>query len=286
MSGRDLEDDEANELIRRWKEHGDRAALHALVVGHSKLLYSATYKVRGSLRVQDDALQEARLGFLRAVEKFDPTQGRFWNYAYTWAWSFVSRYVRHNHLVRVGGIGAQDDSAIRIAKATRQLLREGVQPTEWEISARSGLPLEKVFHVTGNATGRLYLDLYMVIGEDSHRLLVDNIADEDAPSLDETIPALRSFDERIENFMKLLDDRDLYIFDKRIWTQPSEMTLKEIGEKFGVSRERIRQLEAKLIRQLAGYFRDELIRLEVPGAEDITPWAPSKRSRCSAKTDE
>ncbi len=278
MSHDDLTDEETNELIRRWREHGDRDALQKIVKGHTKLLHAVIRKVGGMSRY-DDAYQEASIGLLRAIEKYDPKQGRFWHYAFTWARSFASRYVNNDHLVRVGGIGAQDRGHIHINKATRALLHEGIQPTEWALSERTGMSVEEVFHIRGNITGGLYVDLYRGLEEmDPGRqlLLIERLHNEHEVPLEEAVRSLSSFDERIENFMKLLDGRDLYIFDKRIWTQPPEMTLLEIGTEFGVSREWIRQIEERLIRQLAGYFRDDLIHMGIPGAKDIAPWPKRK----------
>ncbi len=269
----DLSDAETLVLLEKWRT-GDRSAANLIIAGHPRLVRRAVKK-GGGMRSFEDAAQEARLGVLRAITKFEAEKGRFWNYAYIWAVSFVRRWKVRDHLFRIGGVTAQTDDLIAVRKAEKELWKQGITPTATLVSEMTGIEHDVAYrYINGRDAG--VLDLYTVIGGDNHMLLMELVPDERVVSAEERCPSLPGFDTKVENFMKLLSRRELQIFDERMWSYPERNTLKAIGEDWGVSREWIRQMQEKIVEYMRSYFRKELIELGCEHGASMKPWSPEE----------
>lgn len=237
-------------------------------------------KAAHATKLFEDAVQEARLGVHRAAVKFDASKGeRFWSYAFIWAVSRARRLRATDHLIRMGGTLAEGDFIVQVAKAEQALRKLGEEPTATLVSEMTGIEYDIVFRcLAGRDSG--VLDLYSTRGGSGnsgiggHTLLMDLIPDERIPDPDEQLPSLPGFDQKVERFMKLLTRRELQIFDDRLWTVPERRTLKEIGDDWGVSRERIRQNEKAVIEYMRSYFSKELHELGYGHGASLKPWPP------------
>ncbi len=237
--------------MRRAKEELTRANLR-LVVHIAK-----RYRNRGLMF--GDLIQEGNIGLMRAVDKFDWRRGfKFATYATWWVRQAITRAIADQaRTIRVPVHMAE--TAGKIARVGRRLAQEsGREPTPEELSNRLGMPLEKVRAVQRLA--REPVSLETPIGEDGDAELGDLIEDRDAVLPFDAV-ARSSLREAAARMLSGLSPREERILRMRFGIgMPSDHTLEEVGRTFGVTRERIRQIEAKALRKLQAGSRGRALR--------------------------
>ena len=237
--------------MRRAKEELTRANLR-LVVHIAK-----RYRNRGLMF--GDLIQEGNIGLMRAVDKFDWRRGfKFATYATWWVRQAITRAIADQaRTIRVPVHMAE--TAGKIARVGRRLAQEsGREPTPEELSQRLGMPIEKVRAVQRLA--REPVSLETPIGEDGDAELGDLIEDRDAVMPFDAV-ALSSLREAAARMLAGLSPREERILRMRFGIgMPSDHTLEEVGKTFGVTRERIRQIEAKALRKLQNGSRGRALR--------------------------
>jgi RNA polymerase primary sigma factor len=258
--GDELSLDERDELMLA-KERGDAARAH-LIRANTRLVVSIAKKYRGRGLQFLDLIQEGNVGLMKAVEKYDYRRGnRFSTYATWWIRQAVTRALaNHGRTIRIPAhLGGRISKLYQVAQELEQ--RQGRQPTAEEIADEMDLPAERVRWML--RTSRQPVHLERPVGDESDAELGDFIEDEEAPPPADTV-AQTMLTEEIGEILDQLTPREARILRLRYGLQDGESrTLKEVGEMFGLSRERIRQLEKEALRKLrhpnfAGHLRQYL----------------------------
>ena len=247
--------------LANLQEIADAARAH-LIRANTRLVVSIAKKYRGRGLQFLDLIQEGNVGLMKAVEKYDYRRGnRFSTYATWWIRQAVTRALaNHGRTIRIPAhLGGRISKLYQVAQELEQ--EYGRQPTAEEIAEHMELPAERVRWML--RTSRQPVHLERPVGDESDAELGDFIEDVDAPPPAETV-AQKMLTEELGEILDQLTPREARILRLRYGLQDGESrTLKEVGEMFGLSRERIRQLEKEALRKLrhpnfAGHLRQYL----------------------------
>ena len=240
---------EEQKLARRFRK-GDLQAGHRLVTANLRFVVKVAYEYRSYGLRMPDLIQEGNIGLMKAVQKFDPDKGiRLISYAVWWIRAYVQNHILKSwSLVKLGTTQAQRKLFFSLARTRRELERFGdgdtTLPVE-EIARRLRVKPSEVREMEQRIGGRdLSLDAPM--GEDGSSSHLDFICS-DAAGQDEEVAEKQEaslIGDRVHRALGRLDPRERFIVVQRVMNERS-MTLKELGEHFGFSRERARQLEIR-----------------------------------------
>ena len=254
-----LSAEEEKELAIRIEE-GDEIARNTLTEGNLRLVVSVAKHYMGKGMQLLDLIQEGNIGLLRAVEKFDYRKGyKFSTYATWWIRQAITRAIADQaRTIRIPVHMVETmHRCIKVARALAQTL--GREPTVTEIAEEMNLPEEKVRQLLASSQDTLSLE--SPVGEEEDSRIGDFVADENAPSpYDSTASVMLK--EQIAKVLATLSERERKVIVMRFGLDDGrERTLEEVGKYFGVTRERIRQIEAKARRKLkqsgrSGQLRD------------------------------
>jgi RNA polymerase sigma-32 factor len=260
-----LSPEKTRQLVRRFQRHGDRNALGLLVKGNLRLVvHIAKGFWRGRQVALPDLIQEGNMGLVRAAEKYDPLKKvKFSYYASFWIKAHIQKYLMNNHRsVRLGTTQSQRKLYFNLGKIGSRLRQKGVAPTDEAIAEQLGVKTKEVVEMRQRmARADMSLNTPMPNRDKGER--IDYLPSPSVP-VEEKLETrqLRSMvRESAERFRKHLNKREKDILARRILSeQPA--TLEKLGNRHGVSRERIRQVERKIIDR----FRDYILA-RLPDAE-------------------
>jgi len=266
---------EEQELARAFRDRGDTRAAHRLVTANLRFVVKVAYEYRSYGFRMADLVQEGNIGLMKAVQKFDPDKGiRLISYAVWWIRAYIQNFILKSwSLVKLGTTQAQRKLFFSLARTKRELEKAsgpgaGGQDAQ-QVAHRLRVKTSEVQEMEQRMDGRdLSLDAPM--GDDGGYSHVDFVASS-SPQQDEELSGAEEqlvVAGRVEEALARLDARERYIIQHRVMND-RPLTLKELGEHFGFSRERARQLEIRAKEKLRQELR--ALAAEIDWPTDGTP---------------
>jgi RNA polymerase sigma-32 factor len=257
--------EEEHELAVRWVEEGDLDAARRLVLSNLRLVVKIAMEYRRAWTNVLDLIQDGNIGLLEAVQRYDPYRGvKLSSYAVYWIRAFILKHILDNfRMVRLGKTRAERKLFYRLNKEKRDLERQGFEVEPRLLAERLDVSEDEV------------IDMEQRLGESDLSFNAPARKDEGSAEFGDFVPVgganaeenvasselLSVFHEKVREFAASLDDRDRQIVEERILAEHPR-TLRELGDEFGVSRERIRQLEAALVARLRDFLKENLVDFE------------------------
>jgi RNA polymerase sigma-32 factor len=256
-----LTKEEEVELAIRVKEHNDQEAAYRLVTSNLRLVVKIAmdfhrYWTKSLL----DLIQEGNVGLIQAVKKFDPYRGiKFSYYSSFWIKAYMLKFIMENwKLVKIGTTQTQRKLFFNLAKERDRLIAEGFLPEPKLLAERLDVREVDVDEMTQRLGGG-EVSLNAPIGdggkEEYSSLLPDKTMD-----IDEQLSEAESRSillKKLEEYRKRLSEKELDIFDNRIMSD-SPITLQELGDKYNISRERVRQIQVKIVNNIKKWLMEEI----------------------------
>jgi len=257
-----LSPEDEHRLAVEYSKTGSVDLAARLVTANLRLVVKIAYEYRRAYRNIMDLVQEGNIGLMQAVKRYDPYRGvKLSSYAAWWIRAYMLRFILNNwRLVKIGTTQAQRRLFFNLSKEKAKLTAMGIEPTSEEIAKRLNVEESEVVEMDrrlarsdasldapvkdGEARGATRLELLPSSGDSP-----DTVAE--SAELEELLKV------QLDEFRKTLSGKDIAIFDKRL-VADEPLTLQELGDEFGVSRERVRQLEARLTGKLREYLKKTL----------------------------
>ncbi|HUY39517.1 MAG TPA: RNA polymerase factor sigma-32 [Candidatus Binataceae bacterium] len=250
--------EEETVIAKRYARDHDPADAYQLVTANLRLVVKIAFEFARASKNVLDLIQEGNVGLMEAVKNFDPYRGiRFPSYAVWWVRAYIYRYLINNwRLVKIGTTQAQRKLFFNLRKETERLEAQGFAAQPKQLAQRMGVKESEVREMQERmAQSEVSLDQPTSAGDDDTRL-IDVLPDrENNPEEAAAEGEWRQFaHERVAEFEATLHDKELEIFRARLLTENPD-TLQEIGARFGISRERVRQIETRLKQRLKEYIQ-------------------------------
>ncbi|HEY6395807.1 MAG TPA: RNA polymerase factor sigma-32 [Candidatus Binataceae bacterium] len=254
--------EEETEIAKRYDKTHDPDDAYRLVTANLRLVVKLAYQFARASRNVLDLIQEGNVGLMEAVKNFDPYRGiRFPSYAVWWVRAYIYRYLINNwRLVKIGTTQAQRKLFFNLRKESERLEAEGFTPRPQLLARRMGVKESEVREMQERmGQSEVSLDQPVNAGTEDTRLL-DVIPDTSrGPEQTAADKEWRTFAKgKIDQFVSTLKDKELEIFKSRMLAE-DPVTLQVLGEKFGISRERVRQIETRLKRRLKEFIESESV---------------------------
>lgn len=267
-----LEPQEEYMLAKSWREHGDRDAAHKLVTSHLRLVAKIAMGYRGYGLPISEIVSEGNVGLMQAVKRFEPEKGfRLATYAMWWIKAAIQEYIlRSWSLVKMGTTANQKKLFFNLRKAKSKIsaLQEGdLRPDQVKIIAkRLGVTEKDVVDMNRRLGGDSSLNAPIREDGDSGEwqdwLADDSVGQEQIMAEGEELDNRRT---ALKSALAVLNDRERRIFEaRRLADDP--VTLEELAEEFGVSRERVRQIEVRAFEKVQKAVKNKVVAMETPGA--------------------
>jgi RNA polymerase primary sigma factor len=249
--------DEEVELAQKIKK-GDRRALERLTRANLRFVVSVAKQYQNQGLSLPDLINEGNVGLIKAAEKFDETRGfKFISYAVWWIrQSILQAIAEQSRIVRLplNQVGSVNKINRELNKFEQEHER---RPSVNEIADRIDLPEDKIEEAMKANNRHVSMDAPFVDGEDNS--LLDVLADNDMPMADKAL-VQESLRKEIDRAIELLNDREQKVVRAFFGIGSPEMTLEEIGEKYNLTRERVRQIKEKAIRRLRHNTKNKLLK--------------------------
>jgi len=265
-----LEPQDEYMLAKRWREHGDRDAAHKLVTSHLRLVAKIAMGYRGYGLPISEVISEGNVGLMQAVKRFEPEKGfRLATYAMWWIKAAIQEYIlRSWSLVKMGTTANQKKVFFNLRKAKSKIsvLDKGdMRPDQVKIIARRiGVTATDVIYMNRRLGGDASLNAAIREDGDSGEWQ-DRLADE-SPDQETTLAASEEFDNRrktLSDALTVLNGRERHIFETRRLAE-EQITLAELAEEFGVSRERVRQIEVSAFEKVQNAVKHRVAAMGTP----------------------
>jgi len=251
--------EEEHRLAVEYKEFGKIEAAYKLVTANLRLVVMIAREYQRALRNLLDLIQEGNIGVMEAVKNFDPYRGiRFPSYAVWWIRAYIIRYIINDwRMVKIGTTQAQRKLFFNLQKEKEKLEAEGFTPGPKLLAQRLNVKEGEVVEME-QRLGNRDLSTDVPVGEDGETTLLNFLPDNKATPEESVATAeyRHVLGEKIEQFAGSLKDKELVIFRERLLNE-EPLTLREIGERYGISRERVRQIEERLKKRLKDYLSKE-----------------------------
>ena len=256
--------EEEHDLAVQYKQFGDIEAAYKLVRSNLRLVVMIAREYERAFRNLLDLIQEGNIGLMESLKNFDPYRGvRFPSYAVWWIRAYIIRYLMNNwRMVKLGTTQAQRRLFFNLQKEKEKLEAEGFVPGAKLIAQRLDVKESEVIEMDQRLSGRdLSTDAPMVEGETATLL---NTLTDNSPTPEERLVEdeyQQAIKERLKIFGEGLKDKELVVFRERLMAE-EPLTLREIGERYSISRERVRQIEHRVKKKLKSYLSQEFEMLE------------------------
>ena len=261
-----LSREEERELAIRYREKDDIEAGYKLITANLRLVVKIAMDFqRYWMQNLMDLIQEGNVGLMQAVKRFDPYRGyKFSYYASFWIKAYIIKFIMDNwKLVKIGTTQAQRKLFFNLRKEKELLEAQGIEASPKLLSHRLDVKESEIIEMDQRLNSwEISLDSPLKEdSEDTHKSFLpsddlpvdDQIADREAKAI---------LHDKLVLFRAQLKGKEAVIFDKRLLTE-EPMTLQEIGDKFGISRERVRQIESRLKKKLKAYLEEEIEDIEL-----------------------
>jgi RNA polymerase sigma-32 factor len=257
-----LTPDEEHNLAVKYVGTGDVAAAARLVTANLRLVVKIAYEYRRAYKNIMDLVQEGNIGLMQAVKRYDPYRGvKLSSYAAWWIRAYILRFILNNwRLVKLGTTQAQRKLFFNLNKEKARLSAMGIEPSAAEIARRLGVEEQEVTDMDRRlSSGEMSLDA--PVGDTDGRpvsrldMMPTTASGPDSAVAEGEIQQMVKA--KLADFRTTLKGKDVQIFDERLVAE-DPLTLQELGDRFGISRERVRQLEARLTGRLREYLKSEL----------------------------
>jgi RNA polymerase sigma-32 factor len=271
-----LEPNEEYMLAKSWREHGDRDAAHRLVTSHLRLVAKIAMGYRGYGLPVGEIVSEGNVGLMQAVKRFEPEKGfRLATYAMWWIKAAIQEYIlRSWSLVKMGTTANQKKLFFNLRKAKSRIsaLEEGdLKPDQVkQIATKLGVPEQDVIDMNRRLSGDASLNAPLrQEGEGEWQdWLVDDATNQETRLVEDEESRNRLT--ALRDAMAVLNERERRIFEaRRLAEEP--VTLEELSEEFGVSRERVRQIEVRAFEKVQAAVKDLMARREQTDAIAAKP---------------
>ena len=249
--------DEEVELAQRIRK-GDRKALERLTKANLRFVVSVAKQYQNQGLSLPDLINEGNLGLIKAAEKFDETRGfKFISYAVWWIrQSILQAIAEQSRIVRLPL--NQVSSVNKVNRMLNKFEQENERrPSLEEISEKIDLPQEKIDEAMKVNGRHVSVDAPFAEGDDNS--LLDIMVNDDSPMADKEL-VMESLRAEIKTALKVLNDRERRIIEAFFGIDQPEMTLEEIGTKYGLTRERVRQIKEKAIRRLRSSTKNKMLK--------------------------
>jgi len=275
-----LEPQEEYMLAKRWREHGDRTAAHKLVTSHLRLVAKIAMGYRGYGLPISEVISEGNVGLMQAVKRFEPEKGfRLATYAMWWIKAAIQEYIlRSWSLVKMGTTANQKKLFFNLRKAKSRIsaLEEGdMRPDQVKLIAkRLGVTEQDVIDMNRRLGGDASLNA--PIREDGDSGEWQDWLMDDRDSQEATLAASEELDNRraaLSDALEVLNDRERRIFEARRLTD-EPVTLEDLAAEFGVSRERVRQIEVRAFEKVQKAVKNRVAAMEAPPAHTAAAAPP------------
>jgi len=254
-----LSREEEHRLAVDYKEYGNVEAAYKLVTANLRLVVMIAREYQKAFKNLLDLIQEGNMGLMEAVKNFDPYRGvRFPSYAVWWIRAYMIRHIMNDwRMVKIGTTQAQRKLFFNLQKEKEKLEAEGLTPGPKLLAQRLNVKEDEVVEMEQRLASR-DLSVDMPMGDDEEATLLHFLPDQkDSP--EEQIAETQYqqlLREKMEQFAGALKDKELVIFRERLLNE-EPLTLREIGEKYDISRERVRQIEERVKRKLKTFLSKE-----------------------------
>lgn len=255
--------EEEHELAEKYVEKGDLEAAARLVTANLRLVVKIAYEYRRAFRNMMDLVQEGNIGLMQAVKRYDPYRGvKLSSYAAWWIRAYMLRYMLNNwRMVKLGTTQAQRKLFFNLNKEKARLSALGIEPTDAEVAKRLSVD-EKEVRDMDRRLSRGDASLDAPVGGENEGNAVARIelltSGGPGPEAQTTSAELSHIvRDQLASFRTTLQGKEAIIFDRRM-VADEPLTLQHLGDEFGVSRERVRQLEARIAGRLRAFLRESL----------------------------
>ena len=258
--------EEEKKLGKRIQENDDADAAYVLITSNLRLVVKIAMEFqRNWMQNLLDLIQEGNVGLMRAVKKFDPYKNvKFSYYASFWIKAYILKFIMDNwRLVKIGTTQGQRKLFFKLKKEKQKLIDDGFDPKPKLLSETLGVSEKEIVDMDQRLDGwDVSLDAKINDDSDTKRVEILNV---DAVSVEDQF-AKKEVDELLHNvvnkFKKNITDRELDIFNLRIFSD-DPVTLQEIGDRYHISRERVRQIEKNIIKKMKTFFKKEIHDFDV-----------------------
>jgi RNA polymerase sigma-32 factor len=241
-------------------------AAYRLVAANLRLVVKLAHEYHRNPMSLLDLVQEGNIGLMQAVKKYDPDRGvKLSSYAAWWIRAYILRYIMDNwKMVKLGTTEAQRKLFFKLRQEQERLHAQGFEVTPKLLAERLNVTEQDVVEMD-QRLGHDEVSLDAPLGDDQKQTRADRFLPSASTGAEEALAneeLKQLFRERLAEFAKTLQDKERYIFENRLISE-NPLTLQDIGDHYGVSRERARQIEAALINRMREYVRQSMPDFEL-----------------------